>query len=84
MGRAGDDLPGDTSPASWLGRALAIAGLLVAVLGPVIGVWVDAPRRRRHVLAVLTGAGAIAGGVMDQAGIKPNRGYNALYVYALP
>jgi MFS transporter, UMF1 family len=52
----GDDLPGDTSPASWLGRALAIAGLLVAVLAPVIGVWVDAPWRRRRVLALLTGA----------------------------
>lgn len=52
----GDDLPGDTSPASWLGRALAIAGLLVALLAPVIGVWVDAPWRRRRVLALLTGA----------------------------
>ncbi|MGB7505005.1 MAG: MFS transporter, partial [Mycobacterium sp.] len=28
----GDDLPGDTSPASWLGRALALAGLVVALL----------------------------------------------------
>ena len=52
----GDDLPGGTSPASWLGRALAIAGLLVALLAPVIGVWVDAPWRRRRVLALLTGA----------------------------
>ena len=46
----GDDLPGDTSPASWLGRALAIAGLLIALFAPVIGVWVDAPWRRRRVL----------------------------------
>lgn len=52
----GDDLPGDTSPASWLGRALAIAGLLIALFAPVIGVWVDAPWRRRRVLALLTGA----------------------------
>ncbi|MGP4058505.1 MFS transporter [Mycobacterium sp. 4D054] len=51
----GDDLPGDTSPASWLGRALALAGLVVAVLAPVTGVWVDAPARRRRALALLTG-----------------------------
>ncbi|UXA16512.1 MFS transporter [Mycobacterium sp. SMC-4] len=51
----GDDLPGDTSPASWLGRALAVAGLVVALLAPVTGVWVDVPARRRRALAVLTG-----------------------------
>ncbi len=54
-GTVGDDLPGDTSPASWLGRALALSGLVVALLAPVTGVWVDAPRRRRRALAVLTG-----------------------------
>ena len=26
----------------------------------------------------------MSGGLMDQAGIKPNRTYNALYVFALP
>ncbi|MDG4667843.1 MFS transporter [Mycobacterium sp. 236(2023)] len=51
----GDDLPGDTTPASWLGRALAAAGLVVALLAPVTGVWVDAPARRRRALAILTG-----------------------------
>ena len=51
----GHDLPGGTSPASWLGRALAVAGLVVALLAPVTGVWVDAPWRRRRVLAALTG-----------------------------
>lgn len=54
-GTVGADLPGDTSPASWLGRSMAVAGLAVALLAPVTGVWVDAPRRRRRVLAVLTG-----------------------------
>ncbi len=54
-GAVGDDLPGDTSPTSWLGRALALSGLVVAVLAPLTGVWVDAPVRRRKVLAVLTG-----------------------------
>lgn len=52
----GHDLPGDTTGASWLGRALALAGLVVALVAPVTGVWVDAPWRRRRVLAVLTGA----------------------------
>ena len=31
--------PDRTSPASWLGRALTVAGLTVAVLAPAIGVW---------------------------------------------
>lgn len=51
----GRDLPGDVSPASWLGRTLAISGLTVAVLAPVVGVWVSAPHRRRVTLAALTG-----------------------------
>jgi MFS transporter, UMF1 family len=50
----GDDLPGDTSPASWLGWALFFSGVTVALLAPVTGVWVDAPHRRRRTLAVLT------------------------------
>ncbi|MBS1696082.1 MAG: MFS transporter [Actinobacteria bacterium] len=54
-GTVGADLPGDITPASWLGRALAASGLVVALLAPVTGVWVEAPRRRRRVLAVLTG-----------------------------
>ena len=41
-------------------------------------------RSGRQYVAVLTGSGLLSGGLMDQAGIKPNRGYNALYVYALP
>ena len=35
-------------------------------------------------VAVLTGEGLITNGLLQQAGLKPNRGYNALYVYALP
>jgi UMF1 family MFS transporter len=50
----GDDLSGDTSPASLLGWALFFSGLTVAVLAPVTGVWVDAPHRRRQTLGVLT------------------------------
>jgi MFS transporter, UMF1 family len=51
----GADLPGETSPTSWLGWALAGAGVAVAVLAPVTGIWVDAPWRRRRMLAALTG-----------------------------
>ncbi len=51
----GDDLAGGTSPASWLTRALALGGLVVALLAPVTGIWVDAPGRRRRILAALTG-----------------------------
>ena len=50
----GADLPGDISATSWLGWALGAAGLAVALLAPVTGVWVDAPWRRRRVLAVLS------------------------------
>ncbi len=54
-GSVGAGLPGDTTPASWLGRALTVAGIAVAFLAPATGVWVDAPERRRPALAVLTG-----------------------------
>lgn len=53
-GTVGAGLPGDTSPASWLGRALTISGLAVAFLAPLTGVVVQVPRRRRVALAVLT------------------------------
>ncbi|SEH72747.1 MFS transporter, UMF1 family [Mycolicibacterium rutilum] len=62
----GDDLPGSASPASWLGWALGLAGLVVAVLAPVTGVWVDAPWRRRRVLAVLTGLAVVLTAAMSQ------------------
>jgi UMF1 family MFS transporter len=54
-GSVGEGMPGGASPASWLGRALTIAGLTVAVLAPVTGVLVQAPRRRGRALGVLTG-----------------------------
>jgi MFS transporter, UMF1 family len=50
----GAGLPGATTPASWLGRALTIAGVTVALIAPVTGVWVDVPRRRRRTLGALT------------------------------
>ena len=51
----GSGLPGPSTPASWLGRALTIAGVCVALLAPATGMWVNAPHRRRTALAVLTG-----------------------------
>jgi UMF1 family MFS transporter len=53
-GTVGVGLPGDISPASWLGRALTVSGLAVALLAPLIGVVVQVPHRRRVALAVLT------------------------------
>jgi UMF1 family MFS transporter len=52
--QVGSGLPGPTTPASWLGRVLTIAGLCVALLAPATGIWVDAAHRRRTALAVLT------------------------------
>jgi MFS transporter, UMF1 family len=54
-GSVGQGLPGGAPPASWLGRALAVAGIVIALLAPVIGVWVEDPHRRRVALTVLTG-----------------------------
>lgn len=54
-GEVGVGLPGETTPASLLGRALTFAGLAVAVLAPATGILVDAPHRRRRALTVLTG-----------------------------
>jgi UMF1 family MFS transporter len=54
-GAVGKGLPGGVTPASWLGRALGVAGLTIALLAPLIGVWVEDPHRRRMSLTVLTG-----------------------------
>lgn len=51
-------LPGPTSAASWLGRTLTVAGLVVALLAPLVGVVVQAPSRRRRALVVLTALAA--------------------------
>ncbi|ODR10099.1 hypothetical protein BHQ21_03085 [Mycobacterium sherrisii] len=63
-GSVGEGLPGKTTPESWLGRAGALAGLTVAVLAPLVGVWVESPHRRRVVLSVLTGLAVTLTGAM--------------------
>jgi len=50
----GDDLPGDVSPNSWLGYALGAAGIVVAVLAPVIGQRADAAGRRKRSVGIWT------------------------------
>jgi MFS transporter, UMF1 family len=50
---------GGTSPASWLGRSMTVAGITVALFAPVTGVWVGTPRRRRGALAGLTAAAVL-------------------------
>jgi UMF1 family MFS transporter len=67
----GVGMPGGTSPASWLGRAGAIAGVTVAMLAPVIGVWVETPHRRRVTLAVLTGLAVALTCVMSLIRVDP-------------
>ncbi|MGE2690819.1 MFS transporter [Mycolicibacterium pulveris] len=64
----GDDLPGGASPAGLLGWALGIAGVVVALLAPVTGVWVDAPWRRRRVLGLLSGLALVLTAAMSLIG----------------
>jgi UMF1 family MFS transporter len=54
-GQVGEGLAGPTTPAGWLGNALTVSGLIVALLAPATGIWVDAAHRRRPMLIVLTG-----------------------------
>ena len=46
-GTVAEGMTGSTSAASWLGRTLTISGVVVALLAPRGGVWVQAPQRRR-------------------------------------
>lgn len=67
----GSELTGGVSPASWLGRTLAISGLTVAAVAPLVGVWVAAPRRRRVTLAVLTGTAVVLISLMSTIRAAP-------------
>jgi UMF1 family MFS transporter len=72
-GTVGAGVSGGTSPASWLGRALAVAGLTVAALAPAIGVQVETARRRRRVLTALTALAVVLTGAMSL--IRDQPGY---------
>ena len=52
----GDDLPGTVSANSWLAWAIGLAGLVLAVLAPVLGARADAAGRRRRAVGVWTAA----------------------------
>ena len=64
-GSVGEGAPGGTTPAEWLGRALTASGLVVALLAPATGVWVDVAHRRRAVLAALTGTAVVLTAAMS-------------------
>ncbi|WP_227999129.1 MFS transporter [Nocardia australiensis] len=52
--KVGDELPGGISASAWLGWALGIAGLVVALTAPITGQLFDASAKRKRSLAVLT------------------------------
>ncbi|MBV8861409.1 MAG: MFS transporter [Mycobacterium sp.] len=68
----GKGLPGGVAPASWLGRALGVAGLTIALLAPLVGVWVEDPRRRRMSLTALTGLTVAVASAMSLVRAQPD------------
>jgi MFS transporter, UMF1 family len=70
-GSVGKGMPGGTPPESWLGRALAVAGFTIAVLAPVMGVWVEDPHRRRTALTVLTSLAMVLTSAMSLIRDRP-------------
>jgi hypothetical protein len=55
-----------------------------ALNGPIQNSTITYAVNGKQYVAVLTGEGLTTGALMGQAGIKPNRGYNSLSVFALP
>lgn len=53
-GTVGKDLPGPIDANAWLGYSTGIAGLLIALMAPVIGQRADAAGRRRRATGVWT------------------------------
>jgi MFS transporter, UMF1 family len=78
----GAGLPGPTTPASWLARALTVAGIVVALLAPVTGVWVDAPRRRRRTLGALTATVVLLTSAMSLIRDNPSYLWAGLALFA--
>lgn len=61
----GTGMDGGVSSASWLGRALAIAGVTVAVFAPMIGAWIQDSRRRGVALMLFTSVAVLFTGAMS-------------------
>jgi MFS transporter, UMF1 family len=78
----GKGLPGGAPPASWLGRALGVAGLTIALLAPLIGVWVEDPHRRRTALTVLTGLAVALTSAMSLIRDRPEFFWPGLALFA--
>jgi PQQ-dependent dehydrogenase (methanol/ethanol family) len=55
-----------------------------ALNGPIQNSTITYSVNGKQYVAVFTGIGLNTVGIIDQAGIKPNRTYNALYIFALP
>jgi UMF1 family MFS transporter len=82
-GSVGKGMPGGTPPESWLGRTLAVAGFAIAVLAPVIGMWVEDPHRRRTALTVLTGLVVVLTSAMSLIHDRPDYLWAGLALLAL-
>jgi UMF1 family MFS transporter len=52
--------PLGATPVSWLARSAAAAGVMIALLAPLLGVWVESPHRRRVALGVLTSMATVS------------------------
>jgi UMF1 family MFS transporter len=79
----GANVPGATAPASWLGWALAASGVVVALLAPVTGVWVDVPQRRLRTLAVFTATVVLLTSGMSLIRDDPNYLWAGLLLFGL-
>ena len=52
--------------------------------GPIQNSTITYAVNGKQYVAVLTGVGAVTGSLIQQAGLKTNRTYNSLSVFALP
>jgi MFS transporter, UMF1 family len=82
-GSVGHGTPGGAPPASWLGRALALAGMTIALLAPLIGVWVEDVHRRRVALTGLTGLAVVLTCAMSLIRERPEYLWVGLALLAL-
>ncbi|MEU7768235.1 MFS transporter [Nocardia sp. NPDC049190] len=62
--KVGDDLPGGVSASAWLGWAIGVAGLIVALTAPVSGQHFDAQAKRKRSLGTLTALTIVAMALM--------------------
>ncbi|CAM3244721.1 MFS transporter [Mycobacterium intermedium] len=69
----GEGTPLGATPVSWLARSAAAAGITIALLAPLLGVWVESPHRRRVALALLTTTSAVL--TCSMALIRDEPGY---------